>query len=71
MCISSANKDTAGRDPPCHTVDLLHSHSLSPAIDAGVDVGLEKDIAGTIVPQGKAPDIGAYEFTPPPAEGGK
>ena len=35
----------------------------SPAIDAGLDVGCVKDLAGTKVPQGKAPDIGAYEFT--------
>ncbi len=48
-----------------------HLKAGSPAIDSGVGVGLEKDIAGTIVPQGKAPDIGAYEFTPPPAEGDK
>jgi len=34
----------------------------SPAIDAGVDVGQKKDIVGTAVPQGKAPDIGAYEY---------
>jgi len=43
----------------------------SPAIDAGVDVDLKEDCVGTKVPQGKAPDIGAYEFTPPPAEGGE
>lgn len=34
----------------------------SPAIDAGIDVGIKKDIVGTKVPQGKAPDIGAYEL---------
>jgi len=33
----------------------------SPAIDAGVDVGLTHDLVGTPVPQGEAPDIGAYE----------
>jgi hypothetical protein len=32
------------------------------AIDAGMGVGLKEDLAGTKVPQGKAPDIGAYEF---------
>jgi hypothetical protein len=36
----------------------------SPAIDAGIDVGLKEDLVGTKVPQGKAPDIGAYEFVP-------
>jgi len=41
----------------------------SPAIDAGIDVGLTRDYSGSIVPAGGAPDIGAYEFmseTPPP-----
>ncbi|MCY3022274.1 MAG: right-handed parallel beta-helix repeat-containing protein [Planctomycetota bacterium] len=42
----------------------FHLKPGSPAIDAGVDVGLDKDIAGTKVPQGNAPDIGAYEFVP-------
>jgi len=34
----------------------------SPAIDAGVDVGLTRDFEGIPVPQGLAPDIGAYEY---------
>ncbi len=43
----------------------------SPAIDAGVDVGLTEDFEGNPVPQGPAPDIGAYESVidpdnPPP-----
>jgi hypothetical protein len=33
----------------------------SPLINAGVDVGLVFDHVGTAVPQGAAPDIGAYE----------
>jgi hypothetical protein len=41
-----------------------HLKAGSPAIDAGVAVGLDKDIAGTKVPAGKAVDIGAYEFAP-------
>jgi hypothetical protein len=36
----------------------------SPAINAGVDVGLTEDYRGMVVPQGSAPDIGAYEFGP-------
>jgi hypothetical protein len=38
--------------------------SSSPAINAGVDVGLTSDYRGMTVPQGSAPDIGAYEFGP-------
>ncbi len=34
----------------------------SPAIDAGIDVGIERDIVGTPVPQGEAPDVGAHEY---------
>jgi hypothetical protein len=37
----------------------------SPAIDAGVNVGLTKDILGVAIPQGSAPDIGAYEVGGP------
>jgi len=36
--------------------------SNSPAIDAGVDVGFDVDIEGVAVPQGDAPDCGAYEY---------
>lgn len=36
--------------------------SNSPAIDAGLDVGLVSDFIGTLVPYGSAPDIGAYEW---------
>ena len=38
--------------------------SSSPAINAGVDVGLTSDYRGKPVPIGSAPDIGAYEFSP-------
>ena len=34
----------------------------SPGVDAGVDVGITSDLVGTKRPQGKAPDIGAYEL---------
>lgn len=40
----------------------LHLRADSPAIDAGFDIGRTTDFDGTPVPQGKAPDIGAYEF---------
>lgn len=36
--------------------------SSSPAIDAGVDVGITSDYLGTVVPQNTTPDIGAYEY---------
>jgi parallel beta-helix repeat protein len=35
----------------------------SPAIDAGTAVGISTDITGRAVPQGEAPDIGAYEYS--------
>ena len=34
------------------------------SVDGGVDVGMEVDILGTVIPQGAAPDVGAYEYTP-------
>ncbi len=46
--------DTAGRD--------FRLRSESPCIDAGVDVGVEKDFDGVAIPQGASPDIGAYEY---------
>jgi len=39
----------------------FHLLSDSPAINAGVDVGLTQDFEGNLIPQGPAPDIGAYE----------
>ena len=33
----------------------------SPVADAGVDIGLTRDINNYIIPQGTAPDMGAYE----------
>lgn len=37
----------------------------SPAIDAGEDVGLTLDLAGSAAPKGTAHDIGAYEYEAP------
>jgi hypothetical protein len=44
--------------------DASNYHLLpgSPAIDAGADVGLTSDYGSKHVPQGSAPDIGAYEY---------
>jgi hypothetical protein len=36
------------------------------AIDTGADVGLTRDAAGLAVPQGRAPDLGIYEFSVTP-----
>lgn len=34
----------------------------SPAIDKGLELGYETDFSKTKIPQGKAPDVGAFEF---------
>ena len=39
----------------------------SPAIDAGVPVGLSRDFVWNPVPSGTAPDIGAFEYQPYPS----
>jgi hypothetical protein len=44
--------------------DDYHILAGSPAIDAGMNVGVATDLEGTPRPQGSRPDIGAYEFTP-------
>jgi hypothetical protein len=41
-----------------------HLTPLSPAIDAAAELGYRTDLDGDLVPQGKAPDIGADEYTP-------
>jgi len=58
-----------GQDPKLINTSGRYSNSTdfqlqssSPAIDAGVDVGLAQDRAGVAIPQGSAPDIGAYEY---------
>ncbi len=40
----------------------FHLQAGSPAIDEGVDIGIEEDFEGNFIPQGNAPDIGAYEY---------
>jgi PKD repeat protein len=58
-------------DPDSEAVDPLfiaasnsnfHLQDDSPGIDAGISVGLTKDIDGVSIPQGAGPDIGGYEF---------
>lgn len=34
-------------------------------VDAGEDLGIVRDFLGSPVPQGAAPDMGAYELVPP------
>ncbi len=43
----------------------FHLQPTSPAINAGVDVGLVLDYEGRMVPIGPLPDIGAYEYDLP------
>lgn len=50
-------------------IDPVHANfgiqSDSPAINNGVDTGVNLDYAGNAVPQGSTPDQGAYEFLIP------
>ncbi|MEN6308797.1 MAG: choice-of-anchor Q domain-containing protein, partial [Anaerohalosphaeraceae bacterium] len=39
----------------------FHLNPQSPCIDAGENAGLQTDFEGTLIPQGSAADIGAYE----------
>lgn len=39
----------------------LRLQPRSPAIDAGTDMGARVDFVGVSIPQGRAPDVGAYE----------
>ncbi len=49
-------------DPLFVSTSNFHLQVGSPAINAGVDVGLTLDYEGNSVPQGSGFDIGAYEF---------
>ncbi len=52
-------------DPAAY--DFHRSSISSPTIDTGTAVGLSRDFDGDPVPQGSAPDIGAYEAAGSPA----
>jgi len=43
-----------------------HLTANSPAIGAGVPLGFTSDLDGTAIPRGKAPEMGAYEYTSTP-----
>ncbi|OGQ90762.1 MAG: hypothetical protein A2289_02645 [Deltaproteobacteria bacterium RIFOXYA12_FULL_58_15] len=53
--------DIALRVPPSPAALDFHLQPGSDGINHGVDVGIPKDYDGTSIPQGDAPDIGAYE----------
>jgi len=55
------NVDPLFADP---AADDYHIRADSPAIDAGMNMGVTTDLEGTPRPQGGGYDIGAYEFTP-------
>ncbi|HSK44754.1 MAG TPA: choice-of-anchor D domain-containing protein, partial [Candidatus Binatia bacterium] len=68
---TSLNADPKFVDPTNSNFQL---QSGSPAVDAGANDGISRDIMQTPRPQGAAYDIGAYEYTgtatqPPPAQG--
>lgn len=68
---TSLNSDPRFVDIPSNNFQL---QSGSPAVDAGANDGISRDITQTTRPQGVAYDIGAYEFIgtgtqPPPTQG--
>jgi len=58
------------QDPKFVSADSLnfHLHSDSPAIDAGVNVGIPRDFDGNPRPIGSGYDIGAYEYSGNPGD---
>lgn len=73
FCIDGSQQDPCGK--PLGKGDIiadplfvdfkgrnLHLRPGSPAIDAGADVGQSLDFDNNVIPSGKAPDIGAYEY---------
>lgn len=56
--INSLIENPLFKDAGNNNFEIEHS---SPAIDAGINVGLLEDLYGMTVPKGKAPDIGSFE----------
>jgi hypothetical protein len=60
--MSPQDANSLSTDPLFLSASNFHLQVGSPAINAGVNVGLTTDYAGNSVPQGAGFDIGAYEF---------
>jgi len=59
--INSINQNPLFIDPTSPARNF-HLQSNSPAIDAGVNVPIQRDMDGTLRPQGTTFDIGAFEY---------
>jgi hypothetical protein len=59
MIRNNIQLDPRFADPQNHD---FHPRKGSPAIDAGIDVNLNKDFDRIPIPQGKQVDIGAFEY---------
>jgi hypothetical protein len=51
-------------DPLFLSISDYHLQPFSPLINVGVDLGLNFDFSGIILPQGNSNDIGAFEYVP-------
>lgn len=60
--VAGKDASSADSDPMFVSSSDFHLKVGSPAINAGVNVGLTTDYAGNTVPYGALPDIGAYEW---------
>ncbi len=67
QAVNSQDSHSFDRDPQYISLSSYNFSLLgsSPLINTGVNVGLTQAFGGTSVPQGSAPDIGAYEYTTP------
>lgn len=59
---SGQDSNSLSADPKFVSSSNFHLQSTSPAINAGTNVSLSADYENATVPQGSAPDIGAYEY---------
>jgi hypothetical protein len=59
---SSQDSHSINSDPLFVSTSDFHLQSSSPAINAGVDIGLVSDYENNFVFKGIAPDMGAYEY---------